>query len=251
MHNHTLPSPYSIESSLDLRADDGSVTPNSYNLLPDDSDQPPVSEKHLASLSAIIQAFQVENKFGIHLVHGHLRVEDGNVMFGKAMSNVAGCWTRPTSISSLELDKLHGHIYVMRKDGQFEAYEYREGPPEPMSETDNAFVVAMQAYIAAFKLAGIFGLQVLAGGGSDKKMCELIINDHDGTVMMDEDVVPGTTPRRVTGWAVVKTPGGGGNDVHTEMKNGNHKIFQDSKLKRELVDEDRIVRALRENGAME
>lgn len=92
----------------------------SYNALPDDCDQPDVADAVLADLKSLLEKYNVQDKFGYHLVHGHLKVASGQVMLGQSMTNLDACWTRPTSIKEVALGDVHG---------QFTPYEYRQGPP--------------------------------------------------------------------------------------------------------------------------
>lgn len=220
-------------------------------MLPDDAAQPLVSDEHLAALSDIIQAFKVEKKFGIHLVHGHLQVADGKAMVGTAMTQMAGCWTRPTSISDLDLNALHGHIYVMDAKGHFQPYEFRSGAPPPMTAADNGFVTALQAYLVSSGLTGVLGLEVLTAD-SDEMMSEIVLSDGYGTVMMAEPPVLGSQPYRVTGWCTVETGGGvrelRGGAQHLKMKNGNHRVLVDSKLNPDRVDEKVVIDTMRKHG---
>ena len=209
-----------------------------YNALPDDGDQCQVSRVHLQEILQLILANGVKDKFGVHLIHGHLQVGKGEVMFGKALTNpnARGIWTRPTNITELDLNNIHGHILALNSDSQFMAYEYREGPPPVMNPNDNIFVAQFGAFLQKHGLADLLGLQVLAGYGA-KKMQEFDLSGSgpEGVVMLDAEYTKIDEVYRVTGWSAEtdKTTGVTelkGNDVHSAMKNGNHKIFQDSKL---------------------
>ncbi|KAK8007188.1 hypothetical protein PG989_001178 [Apiospora arundinis] len=154
-------------------------------------------EAHLQEIFQLILDNGVEEKFGVHLIYGHLQNGEDEVMFGKALtkSNIRGAWTRPTRITELDLSNIHGHIFALNPDSQFKAYEYREGP-----------------------LAAEF---------------DPTSSGPDGTVMLDANDTNVDKVYRVTGWSVETNTTTSvselkGNDHYAPMQNGNHKIFQDS-----------------------
>lgn len=191
-----------------------------------------------------MKAFGVENKFGIHLVHGHLQVEAGKIMLGRVMSSFKGCWTRPTSISGLDLNNLHGHIFTLGYDGHFIPYEFREGAAPQMSAVDKGFVTALQAYLSAFNLTNYLGLEVLTSDSS-KDMCELVLSSNFGTVMMERNLAKNVCSARVTGWSVNGIGELSGGQVHAKKTDDKHRVFVDSKLGPESVDEETVLDALR------
>lgn len=224
-----------------------------YNSLPDDGDQRQVSEAHLQDILRLILANGVEDKFGVHLIHGHLQLGKGEVMFGKPLTSrdVRGVWTRPTT--DLDLNNVHGHIFTLNLDGQFTAYEYHEGPLPVMNPNDNIFVSQFGAFLQNHGLADLLGLQVLAGHGV-KKMQEFDLSgsSSEGVVMLDAEDTKVDEVYRVTGWSVKTDKSTGvtelkGNDVHSAMQNGNHKIFQDSKL----TDEKSLLKVLKRENVID
>lgn len=223
-----------------------------YNVLPDDGDQRQVPEVHLQEIFNLILANGVKDKFGVHLIHGHLQIGKGEVMFGKTLSSadIRGIWTRPTNMTTLDLNNVHGHIFALNCDNQFTAYEYHEGPPPIMSRNDNNFVAQSGAFLQKHGLMDLLGLQVLAGHGA-KKMQEFDLSGSgpDGVVMLDAEDTKVDEVYRVTGWSVQTHQSTGvtqlkGNDVHSATKNGNHKIFQDSKL----TDEKSLMELLKRDS---
>ncbi|KAL2023371.1 hypothetical protein VTK56DRAFT_2728 [Thermocarpiscus australiensis] len=153
-------------------------------------------------------------------------------MFGKALTdpNVRGIWTRPTNITELDLNNIHGHIFALNADGQFTAYEYREGPPPAMNLNDNIFVAQLGAFLPEHGLTDLLGLQVLAGHGA-KTMQEFDLSGSspEGVVMLDAEDTKIDNVYRVTGWSAETDTTGvselKGSDVYSPMQNGNHKIF--------------------------
>ncbi|KAI1774176.1 hypothetical protein F4818DRAFT_442335 [Hypoxylon cercidicola] len=189
-----------------------------YNTLPYGGDQRQVPEAHLQEILQLILTNGVKDKFGVHLIHGHLQIGKGEVMFGKALTNAnaRGIWTRPTSITELDLSNIHGHIFVLSSDCRFTAYEYREGPPPAMNSNDNIFIAQFAKFLQKHGLTDLLGLQVLAGYRAKMQEFDLSGSGPEGW---------STEADKTTGIIELK-----GNDVHAPMQNGNHRLFQDSKL---------------------
>lgn len=196
-------------------------------------------------------SYHVQEKFGIHLVHGHLQVDQGKVMHGTAMTSHRGCWTRPTNISELDVGNMHGHIFTLSPKGQFQAYEYRQGPPQPMSPNDDAFIVALKAYLQKHSLESIIGLQVL-NEDKDKQLQEFVLGNNNGTVMLDAEDTKIVESYRVTGYVVETNELGltelKGNETHTPTIRQTHQVFTDGKP---LPDEKSLMNALRADGIVD
>ncbi|QPH16201.1 hypothetical protein C2857_000779 [Epichloe festucae Fl1] len=97
-----------------------------YNLLPGDADQPAVQDIHLQELAELFKRFNVQDKFGMHLIHGHFQLDQGKVMLGTALTSLRGCWTRATSIAGIKPADIHGHIFKLTESGEMKAYELSE-----------------------------------------------------------------------------------------------------------------------------
>ncbi|KAK7414964.1 hypothetical protein QQZ08_012466 [Neonectria magnoliae] len=212
-----------------------------YNLLPDDKDQPEISPAHLKEITEIIVSHHVQEKFGIHLVHGHLQVDQGKVMYGTAMTSLRGCWTRPTNISGLDIGNMHGHIFALSPNGRFQAYD----------PNDDAFVAALEAYLQKHGLGSLIGLQIL-NEDKDKQLQEFVLGDNNGAVMVDAEDTNIMESYRVTGY-VVETDESGvtelkGNETHTPTIRQTHQVFTDGKP---LPDEKSLMDALRADGVID
>lgn len=157
-------------------------------------------------------------------------------MMGTYVPELAGYWTKPTDIDAIDLDDVHGHIYVLTGKTSFTAYEYRQGPPVNLSDVKPEFFHDVVEYLLENGLNEVLGLQVLTADCSDK-MAEFDLGAGGGTIMLrDADANSGGV-YRVTGWTFEERDGMvscKGNDVHSHMINGAHKVFQDSKLLRNV-----------------
>ncbi|RSL46037.1 hypothetical protein CEP51_015997 [Fusarium floridanum] len=169
----------------------------------------------------------------------------------KAALVLRGCWTRPTDILGLDVSNMHGHIFALSPNGQFQAYEYRQGAPQPMSPNDDAFVAALKAYLQKHGLGSLIGLQVL-NEDKDKKLQEFVLGDNNGAVMLDAEDTKIMESYRVTGY-VVETDESGftelkGNETHTPTIRQTHQVFTDGKP---LPDEKSLMDALRADGVID
>lgn len=64
----------------------------------------------LEDLKALVEKYNVQDKFGFHLVHGHLQVDSGHIMLGHVMSKLDACWARLTEFKCVDRENIHGHI---------------------------------------------------------------------------------------------------------------------------------------------
>ncbi len=206
----------------------------------------------------MLEKHNVQEKFGYHLVHGHLQVAPGRVMLGQPMAKLDACWTRPTSAKDVALGDVHGHIFVLGADDQFMPYEYRQGPPPQITANEAAFISAVQAYLVQKNLASLIGIQLLSGDSTSKDMQEFVLSDNHGTVMMDASMTNANKAYRVTGWTLVRNVDGPaelkGNEEHAETVKGPHKVFIDGKGLPDVgdgvgmevdIDEEVVIDALR------
>ncbi|POR32585.1 Uncharacterized protein TPAR_07209 [Tolypocladium paradoxum] len=218
-----------------------------YNQLPDDENQPDPSEHHLQELARLFMRYDVQNKFGLHLIHGHLSIPDGTVMFGRSFTGPDGFWTKPTNVDDLNLGYIHGHIFMLSSDGGgFVPYEYREGLPIEMTGVDTAFFAELAQYLKDNSLAGLLGLQALCGEPPED-MVEFVLDGGEGTVMLHRTAANYGRSYKVTDWRVQQQEGGivefKGGETHAETYVGTHRVFIDGKP---LPDVDSLKKLLAE-----
>lgn len=227
---------------------------HSYNALPDDENQPHVSATVLDHLRDLIDKHDVKYKFGMHLIHGHLEVEPGQVMLGKPMTKINACWTRPVKVERVDQEHVHGHVFILDSDGQFMPYEYRQGAPPPMAPGDSAFVDSVKEYLVREGLGRLIGIQLLQhtlDSNESGDMLEFVLSDNHGTVMMDSRITKSYKAYRTTGWAVDHQAGISelsGAESHAATKAGPHKVFISGKGLPQVegpVDEGDVILALR------
>ncbi|KAK3308677.1 uncharacterized protein B0T15DRAFT_491240 [Chaetomium strumarium] len=139
--------------------------------------------RHTGKLADILTRFNAQEKFGIYLIYGHFRLDEGNIMLGTTLTTVRRCWTKPTRITEVKPAEIHGHIFRLAPNGEMQAYEYHEGPITNLDGIDLAFFRELIKYADVNDLTNVLGLQVLS------KVPEMYEFDlkNNGTVMLHED----------------------------------------------------------------
>ncbi|KAK0610656.1 hypothetical protein B0T17DRAFT_500526, partial [Bombardia bombarda] len=187
---------------------------------------------------------------GVHLIHGYFKIPENTVMLGTNFEEPRGRWAKITHIETIDATTIHGHIFVVGKDGLC-AYEYQNGPVPDLSRIHESFLLDFVDYLVANDLTGLLGLQVLSECG-DQSMSELILDD--GTVMLDSSVVKGCEPYRTTGWQFEVEHGSPlvctKDEKHAKMTSGNHKVFDAGRLRPKLETIDELKVALAEAGVL-
>ncbi|KAJ2891806.1 hypothetical protein MKZ38_010719 [Zalerion maritima] len=206
------------------------------------------------NIQRLIEIFGVQNKFCFHLLHGHAELEQGTVMHGQKMSGLEACWVRPMPIDRVDPSNMHGHIFVLDPATRsFRPYEFREGAPAPMTDKDNAFVMAFQLYLSSHDLANKLGLEVVP----QARMAEFIFGRNFGTVVMKYEHTKahksGQAPEgRTTAWAAGANELKGNVVSHEpSINNGPHIMMRDSKLKPWEEGEKFVLDALHEHDLIE
>ncbi|KAJ5904802.1 uncharacterized protein N7473_001718 [Penicillium subrubescens] len=199
-----------------------------YNQLPSDEAQPPLLHNHSQEIREILLRHNVQDRIGIHLIHGHFQIPSDQVMLGHYFENPTGCWTKPVPIEEVDASNIHGHIFKLSRDGELVAYEYREGPPEDLSEINTSFFKDVFTYLLDHNLTDTFGLQALHHGPSSP-MIELVLG-NSGTVMLDEAQAQYGKVYRTTGWYVgngSESKGLEDGEKHAQTTKGTHRVFVD------------------------
>ncbi|KAF4547158.1 Hypothetical protein D9617_56g096210 [Elsinoe fawcettii] len=221
-----------------------------YNSLPDDGDQPEVSDKHIRELADVFVKHNAHKHLGIHLIHGHFALPEQSILLGRDTSAVTGRWSKITKAGEVDVSNIHGHIFMW--DGQgFQAYEFQEGPMPDLSSIDATFFVEVIRYLLNHNLTRLLGLQVLVGNISHN-MLEFVL--PSGTIMVDERDIRDSVPTRSTGWSFIVADGGikvcQANETHSLMTSGNHKVFNAGKPLPQLETETQLMAALKDVGLL-
>ncbi|KAM5439466.1 hypothetical protein MferCBS31731_004563 [Microsporum ferrugineum] len=220
-----------------------------YNTLPDDADQPAVTDEHIAHLAEIFVRNDAEKLLGIHLIHGHFKIPESTVMYGTNFNDPSLRWAKVTDIDKIDPLRVHGHIFALTSDGLC-AYELQDGPLPDLSGVGQHFLEEFINYIVTNGLVSLIGLQVLGCG--DCSMTELVLDQ--GTVMLDSSHVKNTTLSRITGWKFEQFNGNprvcSGNEGHAKMTTGNHKVFIGGKPLPKLESAEDLKAALAMAGVL-
>ncbi|KAG5763955.1 hypothetical protein H9Q72_007972 [Fusarium xylarioides] len=185
-------------------AEDFADSRNVSNGLPQPEEQPEISDTTLKNLGELFVRHDAHDAFGIHLLHAHFQVPEGNVLYG----------------------------IQVQPNGAFVPYEFQEGEaPSKAAKVPKAFFQELAEFLHLNNLAGLVALQLL-DGPRDRTKTELLVGPQ-GTLMMDTKDALGFEPAQITtGWFFQVGEDGviscKGNDVYAAKKN-THGVFQDSK----------------------
>ncbi|EXL39780.1 hypothetical protein FOCG_17632 [Fusarium oxysporum f. sp. radicis-lycopersici 26381] len=216
-------------------AEDFADSRNVSNGLPQPEEQPEISDTTLKNLGELFVRHDAHDAFGIHLLHAHFQVPEGNVLYGiqvQVSGNSESCWTKPVPAKELATKPIHGHVFHLQPNGAFVPYEFQEGEaPSKAAKVPKAFFQELAEFLHLNSLAGLVALQLL-DGPRDRTKTELLVGPQ-GTLMMDTKDVLGFEPAQITtGWFFQVGEDGviscKGNDVYAAKKN-THGVFQDSK----------------------
>ena len=124
--------------------------------------------------------------FGVHLIHGHLKIPHDAIMLGLMFRReLSGYWTKPTSFETILSNPIHGHIYTLFLDNRFLAYKYREGlVPKNVANIDYAFFRELFKFLRSNKLAGLLALEVLEDRSSLQPQMREFVLAGQGTVLV-------------------------------------------------------------------
>ena len=157
-------------------------------------------------------------------------------MLGTNIEDPYGRWTKATATDTIDLSKIHGHIFALRSAGGFVAYEYQDGPMPDLSAINKAFFAELALYLARNNLSSLLGLQVRLEGVPES-MFELILDQ--GTIMLDETAIHGCSASRQTGWMFELKDGEprvcAANETHAKKTSGNHQVFNAGKAQPKLA----------------
>jgi len=177
-----------------------------YNQLQDISAQPTeVSEQHLEGLAQILVCHDVHNRFGIHLIHSHFKLDECSIMLRTPIPERSGYWTRQVDISKVDLHDIHGHVFALGSNGHFMAYEYGTGPASDMSTFGPKFLCDVVQYLTSNKLDDILGLEIL--DSAKERDVEFDLGKNLGTITFGESHCIPVELYRVTTWLVEEKEG--------------------------------------------
>ncbi|RMI95600.1 hypothetical protein CDV36_016401, partial [Fusarium kuroshium] len=233
-----------------LRDHNFQETRDLYNTLPDDHSQPHVTNDHIQNLAAIFVRHNAHDVLGVHLIHGHFQIPEDTVLLGNNFEKPEGRWAKPTKVDTIDLDMVHGHVFMLKDDGVFRAYEYQGGALPDLSRVGKDFLPEFADYLRVNGLTNLLGLQVLGCGSTS--MSELILEGE--TVMVDGSAIMGCEESRTTGWRFEMVDGEPrvcrGQESHSKMTSGNHKVFIDGKPLPRLENVDHLKQQLAEAGIL-
>lgn len=121
--------------------------------------QTEVPTQQLEGLAQILVRHNVQNRFGIYLIHSHVKLDKGPIMLRTPVPKHSGYRTRQVDISKFDLHDIHGNVFALRNNGPFVAYDYGAGPASDMSAVGPKLLCDVIQYLTSNKLEGLLGLK--------------------------------------------------------------------------------------------
>lgn len=181
----------------------------------------------------MIKRYNLEGTFQVHLIHRHDKIGQGQLRVEFGLKTISGSWTKPIAIEHLDLNEIHGNVFMLLPDKRFISYEFREGPPPAsLANIDICFLRELAAYLSANELTKLIGLEV-HDGRQEMGMVEFEMNGG-GTVLVPGSKAMYSSLDRATGWTLGKNKGPTEPDgqpqpgTHWAVTTKNtHKVFVD------------------------
>ncbi|KAJ4308366.1 hypothetical protein N0V84_012141 [Fusarium piperis] len=173
--------------------DDMNMSNSIYNGLPRIHPDMSVSQDHVKKLEAIIAQCNLREKLGIHLLHKHEDLPNGQIKLETKLRTITGKWVRPTSINSLDLGNIHGVVFKFDpEENILVPYEFARGPsPVSMSSVVDDCVKAILGYVARNGLANMIALEFLEPVNDSQPMesaAEVEVGEY-GTIVLPKSMV--------------------------------------------------------------
>ncbi len=157
-------------------------------------------------------------------------------------------WAKACTIQTVDLSKVHGHIFVLTDHG-FHPYEYQTGPVPDLSRVNSNFLSELANFLDKNNLAMLVGLQVIASYPSN--MLELVL--PQGTIMLDALKLNGCVSTRQTGWKFGVENGEPrvcqANEMHGQTRTG-HEVYNQGDPHPKLGTFEDLKHALVEAGIL-
>lgn len=177
-----------------------------YNQLEDISAQPvEVPREQLEGLAQILVRHNAQDRFGIHLIHTHFKLDKVSIMLRTPVPKHSGYWTRQVDISKVDLHNIHGTVFALGGNRNFMAYEYGAGPASDVSAVGPELLCDVIQYLTSNKLEGLLGFEIL--NSAKERDVEFDLGDNFSTVTLGESkCIPGEL-YRVNTWFVEENEG--------------------------------------------
>jgi len=117
----------------------------------------------IAELGHVFQRHEVQDRFGIHLLHRHFIVPNGSIMFKLPPVDSDISLTKITPVGTVDINAVRGVLYLLNQIGKFQAYEFEDGDPVDIPP---AFLKDLSTVLKKFGLEKVIALDVCGGPAS-------------------------------------------------------------------------------------
>jgi hypothetical protein len=120
----------------------------------------PTDPAIVAALADVFQKHNVQDCFGIHLLHRHFILPEGHIMFKQPPVDSDISLTKITKLDVVDINKIRGALYFLNDMGKFQAYEFEYGDP---LDIPPAFLQDLSSRLKEFGLEKVVALDVSGG----------------------------------------------------------------------------------------
>lgn len=218
------------------------LSSNFYNKISDIDNFESFDENLLKEIGNIFIKYDMHHFFGLSLLHKHFVIKDGYIMLHENLENKFNVQTlKPVKIN---MEKMYANSYMVKEDGNLIGYEYKR-EHTVLPKNYESFIKEFSNFMLKNKLEKIFSLTEIS------KNNERLIEFNDNNVCFtisekycDKEVLKDYCNFITTNWyfnlnnGIIEVKG---DKVCAEMKNGNHRVFINSKLKRKIINNKELL----------
>ena len=157
---------FPVTETIDKSVLDPTILPaHDFNSIADIHDQCdlPTDPAVVTALVNVFQKHDVQDRFGIHLLHRHFILPDGTIMFKPPPVDSDISLTKVTKLDAVDINKIRGALYLLNDTGKFQAYEFEYGDPVDIPPV---FLQELASILKEFGLEKVVALDVSGGPGS-------------------------------------------------------------------------------------
>jgi hypothetical protein len=212
-----------------------------------------IPKYHIRQLADIFVRHNVQESFGIHLIHRHFTLPSNTVMVGEAYYNPYCRWAKPRS-NNIEPESLTGYLFALTED-QWHPYEYQKDFQFEPSSLNEEFLDEVTQYVLENDLSHKVALQLLGSpyDRMDDTTLELLLNDS--SIMFRFSNLIDCSPVRQTGWQFALDGRNQPrtcqyNESHGTLPSGQHQVYNQGQLEPKFRDYTHLKDALIEKGVL-
>jgi hypothetical protein len=120
-------------------------------------------KKHIPQLELLFKRFEVENIFGVYILHRHFKVSEGLNLVGrpKTFDGRHCYWIRALTNAELKPSEVCGQKFIFDDQKGWLPCEFRENSGPDLRQVDSEFFSELGNYLNQHDLTSTFGLEYI------------------------------------------------------------------------------------------